>query len=79
LSLRQPLPLSTRSLPNFGTAESDVQEPKADLSNRSKIARYSITSSAMAGTPGGLAKSSAFAVFMLMTNSIAAIEKAPAL
>ena len=43
--------------------------PKADVSSRSKAADYSITSSAIAISPGGKVRPSAFAVLRLMTNS----------
>jgi hypothetical protein len=43
--------------------------PTADVSRCSKFGAYSITSSAMASTPGGMARPRAFAVLRLMTSS----------
>jgi hypothetical protein len=42
--------------------------PKADVNNRSKAARYSITSSARADRVGGNSRPSAFAVLRLIAN-----------
>ena len=68
------LPLRTMSaLPpkaDIGTQSRDVRfVPKADILRCGKERRYSITSSAIASTPGGIVRPSALAVFALMTNS----------
>src|SRR5438045_1166892 len=53
------------------TFEIDRRGPKhtSGLPQRSKRQGYSITPSARSGSPGGMLNPSAFAVFMLMTNS----------
>src|SRR6516164_4679720 len=48
--------------------------PKADILRCGRDWRYSITSSAMASTPGGVVSPSTLAVFMLMTSASQAME-----
>src|SRR5262249_53752446 len=46
-----------------------TQSARTGLTHRSKKHRYSITSSAIANSPGGMVRPSALAVCRLMTNS----------